>query len=1148
MRPAAAAPAPVAQIAGAEPAIHAVHGRVVSITVPAGFASVSLQVLTAPPKGRSAPGVKPPGPTWQTVASKLVNSQAALVQLEVPRLTSLRLMRVFGVKTEPLPEGLRGDITSFPADPENAQGGGPTLSLGAINSTLDVAGTASTSAASASTADTGTTRTVTESDIWKIDGDRLYYYNGFRGLQVFDLSQPDQPSLLGTLPMPGAGEQMYLLDPSHAVLLRNENYGWSWIDWDYRWNLGGAVVSNSGISLQATTNATLTLSASPQTIQSAASIVRLTPIVNPAHSVVVVDVSKGEPVILAELPFSGSLQESRLVGQVLYVASNVYETSPTTGGVQWGLRLTSFDLADPAHPVQRASVFAVGWAGAVTATDQYFLVAGPYSYPATVQAFDISDPHGAIVKAGQVSVPGAVADKFKMDQRGTTLTVVSSGWRANADSVWNSFSVVSTFSLADPLHPRPLGTLDGPAGEQLYATRFDGSRLYMVTAVRNWDPLWIIDLSQPAQPTVLGSVEMPGYSTFIQPLGDRLVAMGLVNGKPTVDLYDVGDATAPSLLSRVDLGVTGAWVGSEATWNEKAFNVLPESNLILLPLSTSGLDGSFGGVQLIDLLPDRLVKRGAVQHKFFPRRAGLHGNRIVSIAANGMLIVNADDRDHPVVTADLEIAWPVDRTFLVGPWLLELGGSPSGNEPPTLTIAPADAPDATAATLALPNLAIMAATARKGVLYVMQGAAHYHTNLWDPGNSQTAYQVLDGTTLTLSTIDVSQLPKVQLLSQVTVDQASTDYILYDELKPLWVNDRTLLFSHTSVYRPYYTVNSLAGGVISANTLSAASTSLASSTLTTASIAPTAPTVPTPVTEPLQATITVGNTVSFFWWNKNTTEFFAFDVGSPARPKYASHVKLDQDGMWQSAAPLTTGDKVYLSYKVLWRDTREKLPPGVPDPVNRHFLKVIDYSDNTAPVVAAGGINLPGELRALGRQGTVLYTVGPLLDRATGSLQGNGRAVQASSFDGAAAHLLDELPLDSSAQPFLVSGDALLVLHPQPAHFWQWDYATGTYASNPAHTTLDSWSLGDDGKFSLGATLTLDHELSVGRVNTLGVLRNNDPTVRLLDLGDPLHPSDLGVYPIHANGSSSLDHADGDAARGLWLPLGREGVDVISLAP
>lgn len=1123
-------PAPAAT---AEPSIRAVKGRTVTIRVPAGFASVNLQVLTAPLKGKTPPGSKPPGPVWKTVASKLMHDQAAAVQLQVPRLTSRRLMRVFGVRPNLLPASLLSGATTFAPDPTSNSSsgtGGALLSLDGAGGSITLAsGVAASSAPSASVA----TRTVSESDIWKIDGDRLYFFNSVRGLQVFDIAQPDHPSLLGTLRLPGAGEEMYLLDSSHVVLLKNENFWWSWIDWDYRWSFGGPIMLTSTV-LSATPVASFTLSASPQAVSAAASLVKVSSAGSDPHSVVVADVSGGAPVVLAQVPFTGSLRESRLVGQVLYVASEVYE-GPVNGPIQWGTRLTSFDLADPANPVQRSTIFVGGWSTAVYASDQYFLVASGYGDTATVKAFDISDATGVIVEAGQVTVPGTVADKFKMNQTGTTMTVVSSGWRAGANNSWATFSTVSTFSLADPQNPVALGTLDGPVNEQLFATRFDGQRLYMVTSQRNWDPLAIIDLSTPAQPTLLGSVELAGFSTYIQPLGDRLVTIGFVGHLPTVELYDVSDATAPRVVSTVGLGTSTSWTSSEATWDEKAFSVLPESNLILMPISSYEPTGGYtSGVQLIDLLPTGLVKRGVVQHQFYPRRAGLHGTRILSIASNELLTVNAADRDHPVITADLDIAWPVDRTFLMGSYLLELGGDQWGTSPPTLTVTAKDTPDDAVATLALPDVAIRAATLRDGVLYVLQGAPQYYfypLASVSTASSSAASTPAKPPALTLSTIDVSHLPAVKLLGQVAVDQATLNY--YSDLKPLWVNDRTLIFSTQSFrswgWRSPYQI--FDGGV----TANAGVTTLTSAAGVTVNGGANASLI-----APL-----------WYWYGGNSTQLFAFDVTLPAQPKFASQLTFGQTDGWDFGNPLAANDTVYLGYKVLPTkivDANAQAASPV-DPVNRYFLKLIDYSDSSAPVVADDGVNLPGDLRALGRQGTLLYTVGRQMKVADGSLVGTSCTLQASSFDGAAAHLLDQIPLQSFAQPFLVSGANLLVLNPQPAQLWQLNAVAGSsgWGPNPASTTLDAWSLGDNGKFSQGSTLTLNHELSLGQVQTLGVLRSNDRNIRLLDLSDFTKPLDLGLSTVELNGYSSLENAAGNAQDGLWLPLGAYGVDVIPIS-
>ena len=55
----------------------------------------------------------------------------------------------------------------------------------------------------------------------------------------------------------------------------------------------------------------------------------------------------------------------------------------------------------------------------------------------------------------------------------------------------------------------PVGSLTHIAEqESIYSTRFIGDRLYMVTFKRI-DPFFVIDLSTPATPKILGQLEDP---------------------------------------------------------------------------------------------------------------------------------------------------------------------------------------------------------------------------------------------------------------------------------------------------------------------------------------------------------------------------------------------------------------------------------------------------------------------------------------------------------------------------------------------------------------------------------------------------------------------------------------------------------------
>src|SRR5262249_26869796 len=225
---------------------------------------------------------------------------------------------------------------------------------------------------------------------------------------------------------------------------------------------------------------------------------------------------------------------------------------------------------------------------------------------------------------------------------------------------------------------------------------------------RRIDPLWVVDLSDPANPRIAGELQVPGYSTFIQPLGDRLVTVGLDTSnswRVAVSLFDVHDPGAPALLSNVALGQNSSW--SEANSDEKAFNVMPDAGLILLPYQGDYTNGYASRIQLIDLNRDSLALRGTIDHAAQPRRATVHQDRILSLSGEELLTVDAPDRDQPKIKTVIPLAWSVDLTFVQGRYLLELSTASSWwwNNPPTpaIRITPLDQPDQVANDVSLPN-------------------------------------------------------------------------------------------------------------------------------------------------------------------------------------------------------------------------------------------------------------------------------------------------------------------------------------------------------------------------------------------------------------------------------------------------------------
>ncbi|MGQ0617575.1 MAG: beta-propeller domain-containing protein [Acidimicrobiia bacterium] len=95
----------------------------------------------------------------------------------------------------------------------------------------------------------------------------------------------------------------------------------------------------------------------------------------------------------------------------------------------------------------------------------------------------------------------------------------------------------------------------GHPGETLHGIRFDGTAGYAVTFLTT-DPFYVLDLEDPTAPQVVGEVELPGFSAYLHPLGDGLVA-GFgpgEDGLATVNLFDVSDPAQPAVIDTEPLG------------------------------------------------------------------------------------------------------------------------------------------------------------------------------------------------------------------------------------------------------------------------------------------------------------------------------------------------------------------------------------------------------------------------------------------------------------------------------------------------------------------------------------------------------------------------------------------------------------------
>jgi Beta propeller domain len=115
-------------------------------------------------------------------------------------------------------------------------------------------------------------------------------------------------------------------------------------------------------------------------------------------------------------------------------------------------------------------------------------------------------------------------------------------------------------SLPNSQRPSPLGH----PGEQIHGVQYAGARAYLVT-FRRIDPLYVLDVGNPADPKAVGELQMPGFSDYLYPMGDTLLLgvgkdatdTGRVGGVK-VALMDVADPTKPSLIKDFVIGKSGS--------------------------------------------------------------------------------------------------------------------------------------------------------------------------------------------------------------------------------------------------------------------------------------------------------------------------------------------------------------------------------------------------------------------------------------------------------------------------------------------------------------------------------------------------------------------------------------------------------------
>ena len=256
---------------------------------------------------------------------------------------------------------------------------------------------------------------------------------------------------------------------------------------------------------------------------------------------------------------------------------------------------------------------------------------------------------------------GGNAD-FRISESSGAVRLVTTQWTGDPeDSFRHRLYVVRPEASAPELEV--LGLLGddpeariGKPNEDLYGVRFMGDRAYMVTFERI-DPLYVIDLSIPSAPAIVGELEVPGFSDLLHEVSDDLL-LGLGSSErrfPKLELYNVSDVSRPISQGLIELGADLDWGYSPAQYNRYAFTYLAGDTVdrLTVPYAAGGVEDGICCIQV-----DR-VALFEITDKASPAQAAISAVGEVTLTPGS---VDGDTR----VVLDSDALYVISRTDLLG--------------------------------------------------------------------------------------------------------------------------------------------------------------------------------------------------------------------------------------------------------------------------------------------------------------------------------------------------------------------------------------------------------------------------------------------------------------------------------------------------
>ncbi|MGD9732109.1 MAG: C13 family peptidase [Desulfamplus sp.] len=337
-------------------------------------------------------------------------------------------------------------------------------------------------------------------------GSTAYIADGSSGLQMVDISNPENPQIIGSIDTPGSAQSVAIAGGSTAYIADGSS-GLQVVD-----------ISNPAIpkiigSVDTPGSAYgVTIAGSKAYIADGSSGLQVVDISNPAI-----------PKIIGLVDTPGDAKSVTVVGSTAYIADsdNIF--------LGYGSGLLVVDISNPENPQIIASINTEGSAQSITAAGGFAYIA---DWNSGLQVLDISNPVMPKI-IGSVDTPGYAQ----------SVTVVG-----NKAYIADFYSGLQVVDISNPENPQIIGSIDTPGG--VCGATAAGSTAYIADGSTG---LQVVDISNLAMPKIIGSVDTPGYAQSVTIIDNNAY---IADGGSGLQVVDISNPENPQIIGSIDTPVS----------------------------------------------------------------------------------------------------------------------------------------------------------------------------------------------------------------------------------------------------------------------------------------------------------------------------------------------------------------------------------------------------------------------------------------------------------------------------------------------------------------------------------------------------------------------------------------------------------------